>query len=163
MSKAQPNTVTIVGAGPGGLTLARILQLKGLKVKIYERESSADARFQGGTLDLHAESGQYALQMAGLFDKFKEISRPEGQNMHILDKNGTVYFEQVFDENYFHRPEIDQYDLQQLLLESLEPDTLAQGYNLQSIMPLGNGQHQLVFDNGFTETTDLVVGADGVW
>ena len=85
MSKTKPDFVTIVGSGPGGLILARILQLKNIKVKLYERESSADARYQGGTLDIHTESGQYALQTAGLFNKFKELSRPEGQDTRIAE------------------------------------------------------------------------------
>lgn len=30
--------VAIVGGGPGGLTLARLLQLKGVRVRVYERD-----------------------------------------------------------------------------------------------------------------------------
>lgn len=155
--------IAIIGAGPGGLTLARILQLKGVEVKVYEQESSIDIRSQGGTLDLHVESGQYALQTAELFDKFQALCRPEGQAIRILDKSGKVHFEKAFDGNSFDRPEIDRGDLRKILLESLKPDTIVQGYSLQSIESLGNGQHKLVFSNGITETADLVIGADGAW
>lgn len=82
--------VTIIGGGPGGLTLARILQKRGYEVTVYERENSASSRGQGGTLDLHAESGQEALKEAGLIDKFWEHARPEGQDTRILDKTGKV-------------------------------------------------------------------------
>ena len=34
----QNKHIAIVGAGPGGLTLARLLQLKGVNVKVYERD-----------------------------------------------------------------------------------------------------------------------------
>ncbi|CAF5175036.1 unnamed protein product, partial [Rotaria sp. Silwood1] len=153
--------IVVVGAGPGGLTLARILQLHGVEVKVYERESSIAARPQGGTLDLHVESGQYALQIADLFDKFQALCRPEGQDMRIVDKSGTVHYEEVSNEIRFDRPEIDRHDLRQLLLESLKEDTIAQGHNLQSIQSLSNGQHKLVFDNGVTDIADLVIGADG--
>ena len=34
----QNKKIAIVGGGPGGLTLARLLQLKGANVKVYERD-----------------------------------------------------------------------------------------------------------------------------
>ncbi|CAF0989019.1 unnamed protein product [Adineta ricciae] len=163
MLKNKIDRVTIIGAGPGGLTLARILQLKGIEVKIYEREASIDVRSQGGTLDLHAESGQYALRLAELYDKFQALCRPEGEDTIILDKTGTVHYEEVDAGHDLNRPEIDRQDLRQILLDSLKPDTIAQGHVLRSIESLGNGQHKLIFDNGVTDIVDLVVGADGAW
>lgn len=163
MTEDKIQRVTIIGAGPGGLTLARILQLKGVKVKIYERETSIDARSQGGTLDLHPQSGQQALKLAELYDQFQRLCRPEGEDTRIVDKTGTVHYEEVDAGHAFNRPEIDRQDLRQLLLDSLEPNTVAQGHVLRSIESLGNGQHKLTFDNGVTETVELVVGADGAW
>jgi 2-polyprenyl-6-methoxyphenol hydroxylase-like FAD-dependent oxidoreductase len=163
MSKMELGRIAIIGGGPGGLTLARILQLKDVEVKVYERESSIDDRSQGGTLDLHVHSGQHALQVAQLFEKFQLVCRPEGQDVQILDKSGKVHFEKVFDNHNFDRPEIDRGDLRQLFLDSLKPNTILQGHNLQNIESLGNGQHKLVFDNGVTEIADLVIGADGTW
>jgi 2-polyprenyl-6-methoxyphenol hydroxylase-like FAD-dependent oxidoreductase len=163
MSKIELGRIAIIGAGPGGLTLARILQLKDVEVKIYERESSIDVRSQGGTLDLHVKSGQHALQVAQLFDKFQAVCRPEGQDSRFLDKSGKVHREQISDDRNFGRPEIDRGDLRQIFLDSLKPNTILQEHNLQSIESLGNGQHKLVFDNGVTEIVDLVIGADGTW
>ena len=65
------NRMAIIGGGPGGLTLARILQKHGIRVTIYEREPSPNARSQeGGSLDLHHDSGLQALKEADLFEDF---------------------------------------------------------------------------------------------
>ena len=68
--------IAIVGGGPGGLTLARLLQMKDADVTVYERTINQNARDQGATLDLHEESGLMALREAGLMEAFKANYRP---------------------------------------------------------------------------------------
>ena len=114
MSTLRPAlSVAIVGGGPGGLTLARILQRNGINPSVFEREASLGERSQGGTLDLHHESGLKALKDAGLMGEFKAHARFEGDTMKIQDKTGNVYFEtpdNVKSEDDPHaRPEIDRY------------------------------------------------------
>ena len=155
--------IAIIGAGPGGLTLARILQLKGVEVQVYERDVTIDARSQGGSLDLHTESGQYALQVAELFDKFQALCRQEGEDTRIVDKNGVVLYDEVVGDEKFDRPEIDRGDLRQILTDSLKPNTIVQDRHLETIESLENGQYKLQFRNGITEIADLVIGADGTW
>ena len=77
--------VAIVGGGPGGLTLARLLQRKGVDVKVYERDDSRNVRLQGATLDLHFESGLRALEEAGLIDEFKANYRPDNDKYRVVD------------------------------------------------------------------------------
>jgi hypothetical protein len=48
--------IAIIGGGPGGLMLARLLQLGGLTPTVFERDSHPEERPQGGSLDLHAET-----------------------------------------------------------------------------------------------------------
>ncbi|MGO4268747.1 FAD-dependent oxidoreductase, partial [Paenibacillus sp. TAF58] len=160
--------IAIIGAGPGGLTLARILQQNGIQAVVYEREASAtNHKEQGGTLDLDSESGQKALKYAGLFEQFQTLCRYEGQALKVVDKTGKVLFEETggggSDSEDYSRPEIDRVVLRKMLLDSVNPDSIQWGHKLQQATPLNDGRHELHFDNGHTEIVDLVIAADGAF
>ena len=71
MNLLQDKKIAIIGGGPGGLTLARLLQQKGANVKVYERDFSINSRVQGAIVDLHFDSGLKVIEAAGLTDAFK--------------------------------------------------------------------------------------------
>jgi 2-polyprenyl-6-methoxyphenol hydroxylase-like FAD-dependent oxidoreductase len=156
-------TIAIAGAGLSGLVLARILQLHGIPCTVYEADASADARSQGGSLDMHVESGQFALRAAGLYEEFRRHTHPEGEAMRVLDKTGTVHIDEPSKEGDGVRPEIDRTALRDLLIESLDPGRIAWGHKITAATTLDNGRHALTFANGTTVTADLLVGADGTW
>lgn len=158
-----PPRIAIIGAYPGGLTCARVLQRHGIPVTVFDHEASADARPQGGTLDLHVTTGQEALRAAGLYDEFAAVARPEGQQMRLLDHTATVLFQHTPAADETDRPEIDRGRLRRLLLDSLAPGTVRWGHYLRTLHPLGEGRHKAEFDDGHTEAFDLVIGADGAW
>ncbi|MBI3235921.1 MAG: FAD-dependent monooxygenase, partial [Bacteroidetes bacterium] len=162
--------IAIVGGGPGGLTLARLLQLKGVsnsfEVKVYERDMNKDARVQGTTLDLHEESGLKALREAGLLEAFKENYRPGADRMIIVNEKAEVFFsdhdgkpEEDFGSEHF-RPEIDRGPLRKILLESLQLNTVVWDSQFVSMEKEGDGW-KLYFKNGTSAYADIVIAADG--
>ncbi|WP_432045438.1 FAD-dependent oxidoreductase [Streptomyces asiaticus] len=155
--------ISIIGAGPGGLTCARILQQRGIAVTVYDRDPGRDSRNQGGTLDLHADNAQVALREAGLLDEFFALARPEGQEMRQMDPTGAITSHQVPAADELLKPEIDRGELRNLLLDSLETGTVRWGRSLDTITGPTDGPRQLHFADGTSVETDLVIGADGAF
>lgn len=154
--------VTIVGAGLGGLTLARVLHVHGIAGTVYESDASEDARTQGGQLDIHEETGQAALAAAGLTDAFRAIVHEGAEATRVLDTDGTPLFEEA-DDGTGGRPEVLRGNLRRLLLDSLPAGTVQWGRKLVAVGSLPGGRHELRFGDGSTITADLLVGADGAW
>lgn len=161
-SKQIKAPVTIVGAGMGGLVLARVLYLQGIPVTIYEAEASTAARTQGGKLDIHERDGQIALEMAGLTNEFKAIIQEGGEASRVVDKEGNILLDDP-DDGTHGRPEVLRGDLRNILLASLPEDTIQWNKKLTNIQTLIDGQHELTFADDSTVTTNVLVGADGAF
>ncbi len=155
--------ISIIGAGPGGLTCARVLQQHGIPVTVYDRDPDADSRNQGGSLDLHEEDGQLALREAGLLEEFFALARFEGQEMRRIDSAGRVLAHHLPDEGETVSPEIDRGQLRDLLLRSLAPGTVQWGHTLESVGGPADGPRTLTFSDGTAVEADLVIGADGAF
>ncbi len=154
--------ITIIGAGLGGLVLARVLHVHGVAATVYEAEASAEARSQGGMLDIHETDGQLAMKAAGLFEEFQALIHEGGQASRVLDKHGKVLLDQP-DNGAGGRPEVPRGELRRILLESLPDGTVRWGKKLAGVVVLGEGRHTLTFTDGEVVVTDLLVGADGAW
>ncbi|WKL48069.1 NAD(P)/FAD-dependent oxidoreductase [Flavobacterium pectinovorum] len=158
--------VAIIGGGPGGLTLARLLQLQNVNVKVYERDLNKKARVQGSPLDLHDGSGLAAIHKADLFEEFKNNFLPGADKTLILNEKAEVFFSdhetnvhEDFGNEYF-RPEIDRGALRKILLESLQPETVIWNSHFVS-MEAQNEGWLLHFKDGNSVYADIVIASDG--
>lgn len=157
-----PMKIAIVGAGPVGLTLTRLLANNpAIEVTVFESEKSPDTRGQGGTLDLHPTTGLAALKEAGLYDEFLKRARFDGEALTVCDKRLFKYIKLpgVKEHSSRGRPEIDRTSLREMLLKSVPPHLIRWGCRLHAM----DEDRTLIFDHGTESGFDLVVGADGAW
>lgn len=156
------HSIVIIGAGLGGLTLARVLHVHGIDAVVYEAEASSDARAQGGLLDIHDYNGQQAISAMGLVEPFRALVRPSEDAKRVVDKDGTVLLDRPGNPST-DRPEVDRGELRRMLTNSLPAGAIRWGSKFVSATAIGGGRHRVVFDNGDSVTTDLLIGADGAW
>lgn len=149
----------IIGAGPAGLTLARLLQQNGADVTVFERDKDSEARIWGGTLDLHKGSGQEAMKKAGLLENYYAAAIPMG--IIMTDETGkTLLIKESTPDNQYDNPEINRNVLRTMLLDSLTEDTVVWDRKCTGLETRG-GKWLLHFDNGMEATADFVIGANG--
>lgn len=155
----QNKHVAILGAGPVGLTMARLLQLKNVDVTVYERDQNAEIRIWGGTLDLHKTSGQLAMEKAGLLENYYQAAIPMGVN--VADELGHIVFsKEIKPEEQFNNPEINRNSLRTLLFNSLKPDTVVWDRKVTGLKE-HNGQWLLQFEQQAAAMADVVIVANG--
>ncbi|EJZ17540.1 NAD(P)-binding protein, partial [Rhizobium sp. Pop5] len=139
--------ITILGAGLGGLVLARILHINGMDVRIFESDASASARHQGGMLDMHVETGQAAIEAAGLYEEFRKMVLEEGDAFRILDKTGRVHLAEVGNDL---RPEVERGQLRAMLIASLPEGIIRWGHRATAIAAEADGAYTISFANGLS-------------
>jgi 2-polyprenyl-6-methoxyphenol hydroxylase-like FAD-dependent oxidoreductase len=170
--------IAIIGAGPGGCMLARLLHQHSIPSTIFEAEESINYRSQGGSLDLRTSTGLFAIKEAGLFAEFQKHARYDDESLLLCDKHQTTWLwkgppkkgskikdgkKTVLD---FEAPEIDRAQLRKLLYESLPEGCVKWNHRLSHVSSPSSPSptHALHFTNGHVETGfDLVVGCDGAW
>lgn len=152
--------IAILGAGPSGLILGRLLEKQSIDYTIFERDIDESVVNQGGSLDIHKGSGQLALEEAGLIEVFRKHARLDCVTT-LADKQGNVAmsFQQESD-----RPEIDRKALRQLLLGSIPKHRVQWNSKVASVAKEEDDKMTVHLTNGSVHSGfKLVVGADGAW
>ena len=135
----------------------------GIRRRERDESATAAAAGRGGTLDIHADSGQVALQGAGLLDRFKSIARYDA-TVKIADGKGKVYVSVEEKDSDVAKPEIDRKDSRALLLSSISEDKVRWVFRVQRVQREANESMSVHFADGRIESEfQLVVGADGAW
>ncbi|GAA6819166.1 NAD(P)/FAD-dependent oxidoreductase [Helicobacter pylori] len=161
MSK-ESNEITIIGGGIGGLTLARILYVKGIPAKVYESDASPNARTQGGQLDIHDYNGQIALKEAKLWDEFTSIIHEGADAVRFLDTDGNILLDLPSDDSNV-RPEVLRGDLRKILINSLPSDMIIWDKKVRNVQEIADGKYQVDFQDNTSIVSNILVGADGAW
>ena len=159
MSLLKDKKVVIIGAGPVGLTMAKLLQQNDIDVTVYERDTDPQARIWGGTLDLDKSSGQEAMKKAGLLQTYYDLALPMGIN--FANEQGKILSTRnPTPENQFDNPEINRNVLRKMLLDNLKSDTVFWNCKLIDLEEQ-NGKWILDFENKPSATADIVIIANG--
>ncbi|KAI5308378.1 hypothetical protein KEM55_005875, partial [Ascosphaera atra] len=160
---SSPFKIAIVGAGPVGSLLARLLVLDGKddrEVTVFESDASPNFRKQGGTLDLHHDTGIFAIKKAQLFHQFERHARYDADDTRFCDAQLNCYFHlrgAEFGEKAA-RPEIDRVRLRQIIVESLPEGVIQWGRRLSEVTE----DNILRFKDGSQAGPfDFIVGAEG--
>lgn len=150
--------IAIIGAGPAGSTLARLLHPRYRSILIDRRnlENPDDLRFQKVCGGLLAPDAQKEICRQGLGLPKDVLVSPQLFGVHTMDQKGR---QQLYQRHYFNldRQAFDRW------LYSLVPDRVHRrlGNPLQSVEKHGANGYSLKFRGGEEIQARMVVGADG--
>src|SRR5215471_3097163 len=155
--------IAVVGGGICGLTFAAAMRHfnPDVEVQLYERDTAADARFQGYSLGMKGDAGIPVLRQLGLFDRLQADMMPV-RNFVFCDQKGDALLElpsSTDDKNLNLRI---KRSLLKAGLRAAAPDvTINYGMDCSGYRSTDGGVG-VQFRNGHTADADYVVAADGV-
>lgn len=167
--------IAIVGAGLCGLATAVALeQVLGddASITIYERDSSLESRREGYGLTLSYRPNG-TLDKLGILDELSDLDCPS-RSHYILRGDGRLigYFGNAISGNGYGQRgnlRVPRQRVRHLLRSKLKRTMIRWNHRLTGIEQINNEDNEesasfmrLSFDNGITDTADLVIAADGI-
>ena len=154
------NTISIIGAGIGGLTLGSVLEQHGYDFSLYE--SAPEIKPVGAGI-MMAVNAMQVFDRLGLKEKIEEAGNKihritlSNESMQPFSKTEILELENQYNSCNIaiHRAE-----LQKILAGSIDSSRIHLNHALQKIRKHGN--YMLDFENGFQIESQIVFGADGI-
>jgi 2-polyprenyl-6-methoxyphenol hydroxylase-like FAD-dependent oxidoreductase len=149
----------IIGAGIGGLTAALMLEKQGIEAVVYER--AQEIRADGAGLSIWANALR-VLDELGLADTLRQISSKQGKG-GLYDQHGGILTQAENDTSSIDTTLaiiLHRVDLHEALLSKLK-SPLKLGMELKHYEQ-HEGQVQLHFKDGSTDSADVLIAADGL-
>ncbi|HEY4270344.1 MAG TPA: FAD-dependent monooxygenase [Galbitalea sp.] len=156
--------IAIIGAGIGGLALSACLRQQGIESTIYEQATAFKRVGAGIQMGPNAMKILRGLGLEG--ELAKNAYSPPFLDNKDWDTGVSTFALPVGDsaEETYGAPYymLHRADLHELLLGLVPRDTIKLKHELVDIQLADDGPTHLVFDNGFEDDADVVIGADGV-
>ncbi len=158
---ARPR-IAIIGAGIGGLALAAALRGQDVDVRVYEQATrfarvGAGIQMSANAMRVLRALGLEARVRAGAFEPPRWANRVWDSGEMLFDLELGAAAEARYGAPYLlmHRA-----DLHAALLSAVDEAVISLNRRLTGFSQDGDGV-RLAFEDGRTETADLVIGADG--
>ena len=152
--------VLIVGGGVAGLTLAALLEQRGLEPTVVEQAPSYG---DVGYVIVLWPSGSKILKGLGLYKDLLEVGIKFSKYNIRNDNNQILHSYSIDPVTEKYGPIISAYrpDLINTLRKAVSMDNIKMGVTVSQIEQDSN-EAIVTFDNGNEQTYDLVVGCDGI-
>ncbi|MFC3890912.1 FAD-dependent monooxygenase [Lentzea rhizosphaerae] len=152
--------ILVSGAGVAGLSLGRVLGVRGHQVTIVERADRL--RGNGSPIDVRGDAIEVAAKM-GILPAIRDARIRMTEQVHFVDENGTAVGRLPADIGDSPADiEIAREDLSRILADAL-PDVVDLRLS-ESVTTIADndGRVDVRFASGGSESFDLVLGADGM-
>ncbi|MFD7666448.1 FAD-dependent monooxygenase [Streptomyces sp. NPDC059788] len=155
--------VCVVGAGPGGLTLALLLLRSGLRVTVVEKSRSQDRDFRGEILQPGAMA---VLDRLGVLAGARAAGGHEHSRFRLLERDRVLLDVdyRALPAPYDHLLSLPQPHLLaalRLRCDAFEGFRYFEGHRVNGLLRDGRGQVTGVTADDLTVPARVVVGADG--
>jgi 2-polyprenyl-6-methoxyphenol hydroxylase-like FAD-dependent oxidoreductase len=158
--------VLVIGAGTGGLCLAHGLRAAGIEVRIFERDRAPEDRIFGYRLNI-SSTGNRALASClpkANYERFVAASAISSSSVAFFDQNLKrllcIELPRVDRASVESERPVSRIALRKVLLDGVE-DLVTFDRTFQAYEEAPSNQVTAHFEDGSTDTGDLLVGADG--